>query len=301
MDVLTQVLEDVRLRGSVYCRSSLGTPWQLTFLAHPCAVFHVVEHGAALLEMPGRPALRLETGGFLLCTRGQAHAVSDPRSTVGARVPNILMGSDAPYRDERWCAGEPDTVLLCGTLSLERAGLLELLPEVLHVPRQPWLERVVALMALEARERRPGLETVLRRLTETLFVQVVRHHLETAPEVGGWLGGLREPRIARTLEAMHRAPHEPWTVSSLAKVARLSRSAFALNFKAAVGVAPLEYLTAWRMRVAQRLIAERVDIETVAEQSGYASAIAFHRAFKRTTGRTPGAVKRAGSAPRAPR
>jgi hypothetical protein len=191
VDVLAQVLESLRLRGSVYCRSTLATAWRLRFEAHPCAVFHVIEHGAATLEFEDKSTLALEAGDFVLCPRGQAHWLSDPRSNVGARVPRIRMRDADPYRDEVWCSSTPDAVLLCGTFTLAPSAshaILRLLPEVVHIPRQVWLERITELMRLEVQDARPGVETVLRRLAETLFVHVLRHHLEHAKHVNGWLG-----------------------------------------------------------------------------------------------------------------
>lgn len=295
-DVLTQQLEALRLRGSVYCRSSLGSPWQLRFEAHEVAVFHIVERGTALLEWPDGRSLRLETGDFVLLTRGAAHMLSDPRGTHGARVPRIVMRETDLCRSEAWCAGAPDAVLLCGTFALDATAqhaLLGLLPDVLHVHAAPWLDNLSALMALEVERNAPGLQSVIRRLAEVLFVQVVRQVLESDALTVGWLAGLREPRVSRALQAMHGAPERHWTVAQLARVAGQSRSAFSAQFKHVVGQAPLAYLTQWRIAVATRLLeTERTSMLAVAQRSGYDSEVAFHRAYKRVTGRTPGAVRR---------
>ena len=297
VDVLAEILDSLHLRGSVYYRSSLARPWRLQFEAHRAAVFHVVERGAALVELESGQTVRLAQGDLLLLPRGSAHLVSDPRETTGARVPRILMRDSDGCQDEIWCQGAPDAVLLCGTFQLGQSdlhALLPLLPEVLHIPSQPWLEALLQLMTLEVSRARPGLETVIRRLSDVLFVQIVRHHLETTSDLPqGWLAGLRDAKISKVLGLMHGSPQTAWTVASLAAGVSLSRSALAGRFTDTMGEPPLEYLTRWRMRLAQGWLAEsRVGLLEVANRAGYSSEVAFHRAFKRVTGRTPGDARR---------
>lgn len=302
-DVLAERLELLQLRGSVYCRSALGSPWQLRFEAHDAAVFHIVERGSADLEWPDGRTLRLEAGDFVLLTRGEAHTVSDPRGTQGARVPHIVMRETDPCRNETWCVGAPDAVLLCGVftwLSTASHALLGMLTDVLHIRAAPWLDSLSALMALEVERNAPGLQSVIRRLTDVLFVQVVRHIVESDRSAVGWIAGLRDPRVNRALQAIHGAPMRQWTVAQLAQVAGQSRSAFSAQFKRLVGQAPLEYLTQWRVTIATRMLeVERTSIAVIAQRSGYTCEVAFHRAYKRVTGRTPGAVRRMAREPRA--
>ncbi len=297
VDVLSEILDSLHLRGSVYYRSSLARPWQLCFELHEAAVFHVVERGEALVELESGQTIQLSEGDVLLLPRGFAHLVSDPRQTQGARVPRIQMRDSDGCQDEIWCQGAPDAVLLCGTFQVgqsDQHALLSLLPEALHIPRQPWLEALLPLMSSEVSRARPGLETVIRRLSDVLFVQIVRHHLEETRDVPpGWLAGLRDPKISRVLDLMHGSPHTPWTVASLAVGVSLSRSALAQRFRQTMGVPPLEYLTRWRMTLARGWLAEsRIGLLEVANRAGYDSEVAFHRAFKRVTGRTPGEVRR---------
>ncbi len=296
VDILSQILERLCLQGNVYCRSSLGRPWQLQFEAHDCMVFHAVEHGKALLELEGNTLL-LEKGDFVLLPHGQAHRISHPKQTLGARVPRIQMGQVNPCRNEIWTNAKPETILLCGTLYLaysQQHLLLPNLPEILHVPRQTWLDALLYPMALEASAARLGASTILKRLSDVLFVQVIRHHLESqAPtQTQGWLAGMRNQNIARALEAIHAHPAEAWTVASLAEQALLSRSTFASRFNTLVGESPLEYLTRWRMTLASDWLQEpKAKLLDIANRSGYLSEVAFHRAYKRITGRTPGTVK----------
>ena len=299
MDVLTNVLDSLRLKGSVYCRSHLENPWNLRFLEHGMAVFHVVEHGEAWLQLAGSSdALHLVTGDLVLLPHGTAHSIGarDAQATPKSQVPTILMTEFDQPRVERW-SNSPDTVLLCGTFSLEHGDhpLLSLLPDQVHVPGQTeWLE-TVRLMTREVDRSRPGMELMVRRLADVLFIQTIRHWLEgqDAMRHKGWLAALRDPKISQALELIHAQPEHDWTVASLAEKVRLSRAAFASRFTELVGEPPLTYLTRWRMSLASRLLRQsKYPMLEVANRSGYGSEVAFHRAFKRVTGTTPGAYRR---------
>jgi len=135
---------------------------------------------------------------------------------------------------------------------------------------------------------------VLGRLSELMFVDVVRRYLETLPpERAGWLAGLREPFIGRALAALHASPARDWTLESLAREVALSRSALAERFTELVGQPPMQYLTSWRMQLAAGQLAGGADsVSSVAARVGYESEAAFSRAFKKATGVAPGRWRR---------
>ena len=302
MDVLTDVLNSLHLNGSVYCRSQLENPWKLHFQNHKAAVFHVVEHGTAYLLPDGSSkVLKLEEGDFVLLPDGAAHSVSS--SSKSSRTFEILMDDTDHCRNERWSSLEPDVILLCGTFKLEQNKLhpmLSLLPKILHISSNPaWLETTLQLMLLEVQTTRPGVETVIRRLCDVLFIQSIRHWLEQTPQDSrGWLGALKDAKIGRVLELMHEQPQFAWTVEALAERVLMSRAGFSARFTMLVGEPPLTYLTRWRMNVASRLLQHpKTSLLEIANLSGYDSEVAFHRAFKRVTGHTPGSVRRQGFTP----
>ena len=68
----------------------------------------------------------------------------------------------------------------------------------------------------------------------------------------------------------------------------MSRTSFALRFKANAGVAPLTYLQNLRMRLAEHGLREgAMSVSELAESLGYESDSAFSNAFKRRTGMAP--------------
>jgi AraC-like DNA-binding protein len=153
-------------------------------------------------------------------------------------------------------------------------------------------------MAAEAREPRPGGETVITRLADVLVILAIRAWIEQDPLARtGWLGALRDRQIGRAITLIHRDPARAWTVANLASEIAMSRSAFAARFTALVGEPPMHYVTRWRMLVALTWLKEEgATIGELALRLGYQSEAAFSRAFKRFTGTSPGAIRRGDNA-----
>src|SRR5204862_2845080 len=129
----------------------------------------------------------------------------------------------------------------------------------------------------------------LARLSELMFVETIRRHLETLPDAEtGWLAGLRDPLVGHALSLLHGDPAAPWTVESLARAVAISRSVLAERFALMVGQPPMQYLALWRMQLASRLLADGGSLAAVAEAIGYESEAAFSRAFKKLVGESPG-------------
>lgn len=150
-------------------------------------------------------------------------------------------------------------------------------------------------IGIEINHIRPGRETIISRLTEVLFIMIMRYWIEHQGNAqGSWLSALHDPRIAAALEALHRQPERAWTVEQLAAEVNWSRLAFAARFSQLVGEAPLKYLTRWRMQLAMMWLADTEDsIEVIAWRTGYTSVYAFSKTFKRLTGIAPGAYRKA--------
>jgi len=149
-------------------------------------------------------------------------------------------------------------------------------------------------MAAEARELRPGGETVITRLADILVIQAIRSWIARDPAAQtGWLGALRDQQIGRAIALVHRDPARNWTVASLAMAVGMSRSAFAARFSQLVGEPAVRYVTRWKMHAALMwLKEENAALSEIASRLGYESEAAFSRAFKRVVGISPGAARR---------
>ena len=251
----------------------------------------VILEGESRLAVDGHAPIALEAGDFVLVPSARGFMMS----SVALPSPDGIDPTTVSVRqgDTRHGVldGPPDVRLLVGycTLGSRDASLLvRLLPSVIHVRGQGRLSALVQLVVDESRAQRPARDVILARLLEVLFIEALRCSGGTAAPPG-LLRGLGDPRLAAAIRLMHESPTRAWTVAQLAKEAALSRSAFFERFSRAVGVAPMEYLLAWRMAMAKDLLArDGGAIAAVAQQVGYSSASTFNVAFTRHVGMPPG-------------
>jgi AraC-like DNA-binding protein len=293
------------MNGAFYCRSELTAPWGMTMMPMPGYVwFHVVTTGRVWLEAGDAEPTLLQPGDLGLVPHGEGHVLC---SEPGVDAPGVLELDREEISDRyellRHGGGGAPTMLVCGAVRFDHPAarnLVEILPPLLHVeasgsPEQDWMQSTLRLMAVEARELRPGGEAVITRLGDILVVQAIRSWIETDPAARtGWLGALQDRQIGRALSLIHRDPARAWTVASLADELAMSRSAFAARFTELVDEPAMQYVTRWRMQVAvDSLKEEGATVAELANRLGYRSEAAFARAFKRVIGVPPGAVKRA--------
>lgn len=299
MDVLADVLDALSVRSSLYCRAEVGAPWALDFDPAPCCIFHIVEAGACCFLPPeGSPPVPLQTGDVLLLPQGAGHRIA---SSDGAELCFRIGWESLQPEIQHLCYHTEGalTTLVCGKMDFEvqnRHPLIDTLPTFIHVPGEPGSDLAYSIEFLyrEAQPNRTGANTVIKRLSDILFIQIIREwaaRLEYAST--GFVAALQDAETARALQLLHTQPERNWTVASLASAVALSRSAFAERFTTLVGEPPLSYLTRWRMhRAARRLRETSTTVQALARDSGYRSEGAFSHAFKRLYGVRPGEYRR---------
>jgi AraC-like DNA-binding protein len=304
MDVLTDVLNTLELQGWLSSRRELASPWRYDFAATRDSMFHVLSFGGAYLQVEGEAEpIRVEDGDVLLFPTGHPHSLYDDPTSPLTRVVHLDFN---PQRGHHvvYAEGEgPKLLMLCGAFHFEYPNdfsLLHHLPKLIHIPgTQGRMEQgfadIIGLIARESASQQPGAEVVLKRLTELLFIQVLRLWIDQQAEASvGWIGALRDQPISAALGLIHQSPARKWTVRELAEAAALSRSAFSARFTELVGEPPMTYLTRWRMLRATRLLKNEVRVETIAELLGYESEAAFRKAFKREIGIPPAQYRKLG-------
>lgn len=320
-DPLTDVLATVRLTGAVFFAIEGAAPWAaeapaasaIAGLVMPgvdhVVEFHAVTRGHCLCGIVGEAPARLEAGDVICFPHGDPHVLS---SAPGLRAPPtevatiqraVRAGRPLPVRLGE---GPAEAHVVCGFLGCDARPfnpLLSALPRVLRASDRGapggWLSTFMEVAEAEARTPRPGGEGVLARLSELMFVEVIRRHLEALPpDRAGWLAGLRDPHVGRALAALHARPGDAWTLEALGREAGLSRSALAERFAALVGEPPIQYLARWRMQVAAGLLATtHAGVADIGARVGYGSEAAFTRAFRKQAGVPPAAWRRRSRGP----
>jgi AraC-like DNA-binding protein len=306
-DPLSDVLRAVRLDGAFFYAVQASEPWsveavaakELTPRVLPGAEhlisYHILTAGHCWGGLSGAEAVKLAPGDVIVFPHGDAHVMSsDPKlrsvpATPGRFPETVTLGE----------GGEIATTLVCGFLGCDRRPfnpLVSTLPRQLHLPglSSGWLQSFARQVVEESQARRVGADSVLTRLAELMFVEVLRRYVETLPPgQQGWLAGLRDDAVGRALGLLHGTPAHPWTLDELAAGVAMSRSAFADRFTTLVGQPPMQYLAQWRMQLAARRLATgNAKIAALAEEVGYESEEAFSRAFKRLMGVSPAAWRR---------
>jgi len=311
-DLLSDLLQGVRLNGSVFLNGRFSEPfgvisparWQgdqpLAHLRH-ASVFHFIAAGGCVMEMPDGAQIDLEAGDLVLLPFTPEHRFW--RGAHGDFVPADQIVRPGPVPGVHVVAfggGGEETRLICGFLEsaeLMPAPLFRTLPPVLVEPTSgdavsaTLAASVAALVKTLDHEPQPGAPALLGRLMELLFLEVLRRHAGRLPaDQMGVLAASRDPVLSRALTALHRDAARRWSVDMLAKEAGTSRTVLAERFSCVLGKSPMDYLAGWRMQLACDLLrSTQKPLPDVADAVGYDSVAAFSRAFRRIVGTSPGA------------
>lgn len=308
MDPLSDLLRVVRLDGAFFYPVEASGPWSVESAparelsprilpqAEHLISYHILTDGRCYGGLVGQEQVELVAGDVIVFPHGDGHLMSSARglksgpginSSAPGRYPGTVVIGDQTRRD---------TTFICGFLGCDRRPfnpLLAALPRQMHVRgvSNAWLGGSTRLLTEEARLGRAGAESVLTRLAELMFIEVLRRYLEDLPPgQTGWLAGLRDEVVGRALALLHGQPARDWTLADLARETASSRSNMAKRFTEFMGQPPMQYLTHWRMQIAANLLSQSgAKVATIGAEVGYDSEAAFSRAFKKATGLSPGA------------
>jgi AraC-like DNA-binding protein len=263
--------------------------WRLRRDVEGKPVYFAVLEGECRVIGTGQPPVIVRAGDFVLSPAINEQVIE----SIDAPPHGIAM-TPKEIDEGRFRIGGPEETVnlrmqvgLCSLASPDAALLVSLLPAMVVARGEPRLATLMQLVGDETRKARPGRELVLERLLEVLLIEALRCGADAAamPSVAR---GLSDDRLVAALRAMHARPAHGWTVADLAAEAAMSRSAFFARFSRIVGLPPMEYLLAWRMALAKRLLRKReLAIEHVAARVGYGSASTFSTAFTRHVGMPP--------------
>jgi AraC-like DNA-binding protein len=310
MDVLSDVLQTIRLQGALFLNTECHEPWcvnvpkgtDMAKLLYPdsasVVICHTVLEGRCWIQPAGGEPLALQTGDVVAIPHGDAHMIGSGLQYAPVNIKDAMPVKAPELKPMRYGGDGDRTLLVCGWFAYDRDvpnPLVSVLPQVFRSavgarPAGPWLEQSIRYALAEAASAQPGSSAVATKVAESLFVETLRAYIDSLPPAQpGWLSGLRDPQVGRCLELMHSQPARDWSVDSLAEQIHVSRSVLAQRFNDFVGVPPMQYLKRWRLSIAARMLrGDRVSIGRITEAIGYESEASFSRAFKQEYGVSPG-------------
>jgi AraC-like DNA-binding protein len=303
MDPLSEVFGSMKIQDAIYTRLEATAPWGFHYPENrePRIRFGLMVRGSALLKFKNqRQPISVSAGDVFISILSDAPftMVDHPRSRV------------ADYRELRklevdrvihYGGGGAPTTLVSGSFGIgafEAPLISTILPRYLHLRleqnRSHAFQSVLDLLAAETAQ--PGIASsrLINCLYESLLVYAIRAYASSpAAPPKGWLAAMSDKHLSKAIQAMHSGIDRSWSVASLAREARMSRSAFALKFKTVLGQTPLEYVTRWRMYKAGGMIRSNLmSFSEVASAIGYGSESSFSRVFKREMAEAPREYRR---------
>ncbi len=316
-DTLSDVLRAVRLTGAVFIDVNVTAPWatfapqsrHLIPLIMPDAQhlvsYHLVTEGECYAVQKDHEPVKLYAGDMIVFPHGDQHTLATEaslRAPASFDMTDVDLSTQRPWKIVGGGGGDQRVKLVCGFLGCDVRPfnpLLAALPPRIHCSgKNPdchaRLSHFYQMAVLESHGQRIGGESILAKLSELLFIELVRMYLESLPtEQTGWLAGLRDRHVGHTLSLMHAQPARDWTLETLSSEVGLSRSSLADRFTDFVGMPPMQYLAKWRMQIASGLLTQgQSNIAKIAIDVGYESEAAFSRAFKKVVGMPPAAWRK---------
>lgn len=271
VDRLTTLLDRFRVRASL-------------FHTGPLCGLHIFD------EAPGRAFMHVLRRGEM----DVRHQGTQGLLRTRLARPTLLL-FPRPVHHEFISPPDEGSDFTCATLDFDGGNcnpIVQSLPPVVLIPLDEieGIEPTLALLFSEADKTRCGSRLLVNRLFEIVLIQVLRWIIDHPEEAGmtrGMIMGLSDPRLAKSLIALHDAPQGDWSLERMAAIAGMSRSAFAAAFKSATATTPAAYLLDWRLSVATSMLQANRPVKQIASDLGFADTATFSKAFRRKMGLSP--------------
>jgi AraC-like DNA-binding protein len=306
VDPLSDVLRAVRLTGAYFYMVEAAHPWSILTVeakklaprVHPAAEhlisYHILTSGTCWGGVAGEEQVLMQPGDAIMFFHGDANLMSSVQSRAADAATIDATPPRYPGTVQVGDGSGPKSTFVCGFLGCD---LRPYNPLLASLPRRvlargiagDWLAQFPRQVVAESNDPRPGSETMLTRMAELMFVEVVRRHVASlSSRETGWLAGLTDAVVGPALRVLHERPEHTWTLPELARTIGTSRTVLVERFSELVGIPPMQYLTQWRLQLAADQLARgSAKVATIGARVGYESEAAFSRAFKRATGQSP--------------
>lgn len=306
MDVLSDILDTLNFKGSLYFTTEFSAPWGVEVPRYEnVARFHLAIGGECWVTVEGveRP-VHLRSGDMIIIPHGERHCLSDKPDSPIEKLDEVLEKSGFSGEGFLVYGGHENqaaTKLVCGHFEFDgnfSHPLISELPSYILISGKQamdfsWFDNAMNFMSYETQMTNMGNDAIIKRLSEILFIHATRVWSSTVDQDSGFMRAVSDRKVGRSLRAFHAAPEARWTIESLASEAGLSRSIFAHKFKELMQMTPLSYVTLWRMQKAcHYLLESEMSMDMVAENVGYQSLAAFAKVFKKNVGVGPGSFRR---------
>lgn len=292
---LNDFLRHAHLGAEVFYVGQMCDAWHMPTPGGDATTFHLVCHGKAWVHLPDHAEpIALRAGDIAFFAHDAAHAISGLQHVPPGQ--EFSLGKPVAFDENA-----PGTGLLCGHLKLPahiRRLMLASFPQFMLIqpdasPVGRQMRSLIEMMSEEAKLNHLGVTAVLDRLSDTLFLYVIRHALHLEPRLSPLLAALSDEHLRPAVSTFLEGPAEAWSVERMAKLACQSRSTFTERFTQLVKMPPMEFVATWRMQLAVGMLAdEPANMLDVALRCGYESEAAFRKAFKRIIGIPPGKARR---------
>lgn len=305
-DLLDDIFDTLSLKGVLYFQTNFAPPWGVQVPQYSnVARFHLLIRGNCYIQMPSGEAIDMEPGDLIIIPHGLPHVMAS--SATQKTFPLETIVEETGYDGESvFTIGQPtensrNTHMLCGHFNFRETAnhpIINALPDFLYVcnikrARYPLLDDLLRLITQRVCTEELGANSTISRLSEIVFIEMLRSGISVSPEVSRVLEAFKDSRLSRALQLIHNQPNKPWSVASLAKEAAMSRSRFAKHFHELTHSSPMAYLTEWRLQKSYSLLERsHASIQEIAQQCGYLSPAAFSRAFTNRFQCAPSSIRR---------
>jgi len=300
MDVLSDILESIRLKANIYPKIAVTqNSWGIEVPEDNRSQFWRLLKGTCYLTVKGEAPIKMKEGEIFFIPHGAAQQISgNPMNTC---VPAAEYGKALFNGSPLFKGSDEETVLMGGHFVINPAfkhPFIHSLPKLMHITKMQselclWLNNVAVFLNEEISNEKAGTKVILGRLADIIFILIIRAYIVQEHIEQGFLMALKDERISNSLKSMHEFPENEWTIDQLAKKAGMSRSLYCKEFKKSVGETPMSYLTNWRIIKSKEILsASKENISEVAAKVGYQSEAAFNRLFKTKVGMTPAGYRK---------
>ncbi len=305
MDLLSEILQTVKLRGTVYFHARFQSPWGMEIPAGEFANYHIVTGGQCLVKThTTHKPITLQKGDMILFPAGDSHTLVDSLQSDVVTANELLGNARKTHSNQIIFGGDGSDFcsLICGHFEYDKEcphPLFATLPSLIHISAKDnlkvnWFATASELAAQISTGESMGKDAVINRLAESLFIQALVDYIKSIDDLSSFLAAIQDRNIGRALKSIHNDIAYDWSIAELASIASMSKSVFSSKFHRMVGEPPIIYLARWRMLKAREMLKETtMPINLISEKVGYQSEFSFSKAFKKMTGLTPGAIRKA--------